>query len=1163
MSFNGFISYSHAADGKLAPAVQRGLHRLAKPWHRRRALWIFRDQTGLSVTPGLWSSIQKALDGSEWFVLLASPAAARSPWVNREIEYWIATKPADRILPVVTDGEWRWDARLGDLSADSTAVPDALRGVFAEEPLFLDLRWVHDDQRLNLRDIRFRDAIAELAAPMHGVSKDELESEDLRHHRQSRRLRRMAVAAVALLTAVASGTAVLADHNADRATAAAVEAQRQQQDASHQRGEAERYAEEAGRQKKNAQTQEARAHAATEERLQQEKRARELQASAQQAAAEARRQEKAARRQQELAARSQSLARQQEAVAREQRELAQQAARETASQRIIAEQQQRLAEEAAAETERQRNNAQQQQRMAEEAAAEADRQKAIAEQNERMAGEAAAEADRQKALAEQNERKAGEAAAEADRQKVIAEQNERKAGEAAAEADRQKILAEQNERKAGEAAAEARRQEANAEEQKKITAGRRLINQAKATMDNDPVTALRLGIAAQRIQPGTEARTELAGIVSSVRRAGTMNDAWYAAHGPGDVVAVVESEFNAALWSVADRADPVRLAPLDGFLFTSQPVFSPDGKLLAIAGDYALVPHLFDVSDPAHPKRVGTVPSELSKWNTFSPDGTMLGTVDYYGVWSLWDVTDPARPTMLTQQTGGYPAPLAFSPDSRSVVTAGAPGTVWDITDRTRPQRVATLPGSWARAVANPVRPLLATSDKEGTLAFWNLADPAKPQRGATTSVRAHSMAFSPDGRTMASGDDAGMTRLWDLTDTPVPMIELNDQGGSPRSMSFSQDSRILSVVGSLRTLSLWNAAAHGEPTGVGQADGTTGQTVTAALTPDGRRLTTVHADGTATIWDVSDRTHPVARGTVRIRDGGISMAAVSPTGDVIAASGMTYGERITFTDVKDPGAPKPLGWIPGWDLDSRMTFSPDGRTLAIDIGAYTVMLWDVTDPSDPGPVTILDGVDWVDAIAFSPDGRTVAVGEGRSVVLWDLTDRGNPVRGATLKGHADAVLAAAFSPDGRTLVTGSADRTAAVWTLTGRPRRQAILTGTKAAVWSVAFGPDGRTLMTGSKDGAVAFWDVGEPSGPIRMASMRRAALGSKILLPHPDGRTLTADGGESGVRRAALWDYTALTALRDEPAAAACVAAGGGFTADEWDAYIPEMAYQPTCPA
>ena len=46
MTYDGFISYSHAADGRLAPAIQTGLHRLAKPWHRRRALWIFRDQTG-------------------------------------------------------------------------------------------------------------------------------------------------------------------------------------------------------------------------------------------------------------------------------------------------------------------------------------------------------------------------------------------------------------------------------------------------------------------------------------------------------------------------------------------------------------------------------------------------------------------------------------------------------------------------------------------------------------------------------------------------------------------------------------------------------------------------------------------------------------------------------------------------------------------------------------------------------------------------------------------------------------------------------------------------------------------------------------------------------------------------------------------------------------
>ena len=32
MAYDAFVSYSHAADGRLAPAVQTGLQRLARPW---------------------------------------------------------------------------------------------------------------------------------------------------------------------------------------------------------------------------------------------------------------------------------------------------------------------------------------------------------------------------------------------------------------------------------------------------------------------------------------------------------------------------------------------------------------------------------------------------------------------------------------------------------------------------------------------------------------------------------------------------------------------------------------------------------------------------------------------------------------------------------------------------------------------------------------------------------------------------------------------------------------------------------------------------------------------------------------------------------------------------------------------------------------------------
>ena len=59
-SYDAFISYSHAADGLLAPRLQAGLQRFAKPWWKRRALRVFRDESSLSANPHLWSSITEA-----------------------------------------------------------------------------------------------------------------------------------------------------------------------------------------------------------------------------------------------------------------------------------------------------------------------------------------------------------------------------------------------------------------------------------------------------------------------------------------------------------------------------------------------------------------------------------------------------------------------------------------------------------------------------------------------------------------------------------------------------------------------------------------------------------------------------------------------------------------------------------------------------------------------------------------------------------------------------------------------------------------------------------------------------------------------------------------------------------------------------------------------
>jgi DNA-binding beta-propeller fold protein YncE len=209
MPYRAFISYSHAADGKLAPALQSALHRFAKPWYRLRAIHVFRDGTSLSVTPALWPTIEKALGDSELFILMASPEAAASHWVRQEVDYWLKHKTADKILIVLTEGEIVWDDAAGDFDwGQTTALPETLKKTFAQVPHYLDLRWAKQEEHLSLKQPNFLDAVAELAATLHGKPKDEITGEDVFQHRRTRKILWAALVTLLTLT-VASVVAFL------------------------------------------------------------------------------------------------------------------------------------------------------------------------------------------------------------------------------------------------------------------------------------------------------------------------------------------------------------------------------------------------------------------------------------------------------------------------------------------------------------------------------------------------------------------------------------------------------------------------------------------------------------------------------------------------------------------------------------------------------------------------------------------------------------------------------------------------------------------------------------------------------------------------------------------------------------------------------------------
>src|ERR1700729_30339 len=204
-----YISYQHA-DCAVARWLHRAIETSRIPHKRlgtseleRRARLrpVFLDREELSSSADLSESLRKALEESEFLIVVCSPAAATSRWVNEEVEIFKKQGKAHRILCLTVAGE-PFAARRG-LAPDLECLPPALRtgekGAESEastEPLAADLR---ADSRHNAK--------LKIVAALLGVS-----FADLRHRDHVRQVRRLLIlgAASAAGCVVFAGVAVAA-----------------------------------------------------------------------------------------------------------------------------------------------------------------------------------------------------------------------------------------------------------------------------------------------------------------------------------------------------------------------------------------------------------------------------------------------------------------------------------------------------------------------------------------------------------------------------------------------------------------------------------------------------------------------------------------------------------------------------------------------------------------------------------------------------------------------------------------------------------------------------------------------------------------------------------------------------------------------------------------
>jgi tetratricopeptide (TPR) repeat protein len=222
--YYAFISYSHADE-----RWSRWLHNALETYRIPRRLVgrktvhgrvparlapVFRDRDELTGAADLSSTVTAALAASQHLIVICSPAAARSRWVDEEVRTFKRMGRSDRILTLVVGGEPNASARPGEEQQECFAAslrfeiaPDGRLSTRPAEPVAADLRPGKDGKT---------NAKLKLIAGLLGIGLDELKQRE--HRRQHKRLLLITVGSVAgmVMTGALAVTAWIARQDAMR-----------------------------------------------------------------------------------------------------------------------------------------------------------------------------------------------------------------------------------------------------------------------------------------------------------------------------------------------------------------------------------------------------------------------------------------------------------------------------------------------------------------------------------------------------------------------------------------------------------------------------------------------------------------------------------------------------------------------------------------------------------------------------------------------------------------------------------------------------------------------------------------------------------------------------------------------------------------------------------
>ncbi len=269
---------------------------------------------------------------------------------------------------------------------------------------------------------------------------------------------------------------------------------------------------------------------------------------------------------------------------------------------------------------------------------------------------------------------------------------------------------------------------------------------------------------------------------------------------------------------------------------------------------------------------------------------------------------------------------------------------------------------------------------------------------------------FSHDGRLVITGGRKAVRLLDARTGAEIRVIPLKNDYGAHRGVA-SADGTVIAAIMYAGSVRVWDTATAQVIREFDLPPEMAHKNVDLALRPDGKQLATTGGDEAVRIWNLAgDVASPTL--TLTGHTGETTSAAYSPDGTKIVTTSRGGVGRLW-----DTTSGKLLAELTGHaDTVAMASFSPDGTRIVTASWDGTARIWDASTGES---LRILDaGGGELHSASWDATGSHVATGSSTDAVrIWDATS-GEVV--ATAEGLKDVV--ASYSPDGASLLVWHGD---------------------------------------------------------------------------------------------------------------------------------------------